>query len=136
MALPLVSHIGIAVRDLESAAEEYRLITGSDPEFHDVPDQQVRIAMFPAAGDGARIELMAATKFDSPISRFIQKRGEGLHHICLYTDDIESKLAELAAAGVRLVDLEPRIGAEGTRIAFVHPSGAGGVLIELEERSG
>jgi len=131
---PMVSHIGIAVADLESAIERYRLLTGCDPELHEVPDQQVRVAMFAVGPNGTRIELVAATAPDSPVARFIEKRGEGLHHICLYTDDLESKLADLTSAGVRLIDTKPRIGADGTRIAFVHPSGSNGVLIELEER--
>ncbi|HKK20503.1 MAG TPA: VOC family protein, partial [candidate division Zixibacteria bacterium] len=71
---------------------------------------------------------------DSPVARFIAKRGEGLHHICIYVDDINAKLAELKSAGVKLIDETPRVGAEGHLIAFVHPSGMNGVLIELEQR--
>jgi methylmalonyl-CoA/ethylmalonyl-CoA epimerase len=136
MGDPVVSHIGIAVRDLDSAIEQYRLLTGCEPELHEVPDQQVRVAMFASSdGDSTKIELLAATTPDSPIAKFIERRGEGLHHICLFTDDIERKLAELSAAGAKLIDAEPRLGAEGCRIAFVHPSGGNGVLIELSERT-
>jgi methylmalonyl-CoA epimerase len=95
------------------------------------------VAIFPASGfPGGRIELLQATSPDSPIARHIDKRGEGLHHLCIYVNDIERKLAELKAVGFELIDESPRVGAEGNRIAFVHPRDASGVLIELEERRG
>jgi len=136
---PLVSHIGIAVKELDIAIARWKLTSGNNtPVIEDVTDQKVRIAMFASAGSsgdgGGRVELVAATSPESPIARFIEKNGEGLHHICIYVDDIEAKLAELKSAGVRLIDQQPRIGAEGKRIAFVHPTSMGGVLIELEER--
>ncbi len=131
-----VSHIGIAVADLDEAILKYANIIGSDKHVvTEVSDQKVKVAMFTPDDSGAtRIELLAATSPDSPIAKYLKKRGEGLHHICIYVDDIDSRLAELKSAGVRLIDEMPRIGAEGNRIAFVHPSGANGVLIELEER--
>jgi len=129
----LVAHIGIAVADLEKSIRAFELLTGRKIEaIADVPDQKVRVAML-GGHDAARIELVAATSPDSPIARFIKKRGEGLHHICIYVDDLEKRLRELKAAGVRLIDEQPRIGADGAKIAFVHPSGAGGVLVELQE---
>ncbi len=137
----MISHIGIAVANLEEAIERYRVMTGCDsPHVVEVADQKVRVAIFsdPAAtGEhaGTRIELLTPTSPDSPISGFLERKGEGLHHLCIYVDDIEKKLAELKAAGVRLIDETPRVGAEGNRIAFVHPKGTGGVLTELEERS-
>lgn len=134
----LISHIGIAVSDVERATEAYRLITGAEPEYHDVPDQKVRVAMFGASSEGysgARIELVAPTSDDSPIAKYLAKKGEGLHHICIYVDDIETRLSELKTAGARLIDETPRIGAEGGKIAFVHPAAGHGVLIELEERN-
>jgi methylmalonyl-CoA/ethylmalonyl-CoA epimerase len=136
MAAPFISHVGIAVKDLDAAIERYRLLLGVDPaHVIDVPDQMVRVAIFPAAGfPGGRIELLQATSSDSPIARYIDKRSEGLHHLCIYVSDIEQKLAELKSAGFELVDKSPRLGAEGNRIAFVHPRDANGVLIELEER--
>jgi len=136
MAEPLISHVGIAVENLETAIERYRLLLGVEPaEVVEVPDQKVRVAIFDAAGyPGGRIELLQATSPDSPIARFLTKRGEGLHHLCLYVDDLEKKLAQLKGSGVRLIDESPRAGAEGSRIAFVHPSGTNSVLIELEER--
>ncbi len=139
MSKPLISHVGIAVADLEQAINRYRLLTGQDePVLEEVPDQKVRVAIFstPCCDDlveGGRIELVAATAPDSPISRFIAKRGEGLHHICVYVDDLEKKLSELKAAGIKLIDETPRTGAQGMKIAFVHPSGMHGVLIELLE---
>ncbi len=139
MARPSVSHIGIAVSDLAAAVSFYQTLLGVKPgSLTEVADQKVRVAIFDSPESktvpGGRIELLQATSDDSPIARFIAKRGEGLHHICLYVDDIESKLAEMKAAGVRLIDETPRLGAEGHRIAFVHPSDTHGVLIELEER--
>ena len=132
----LVSHVGIAVRKLDEAIATYRLISGSAPVLiEDVPDQKVKVAMFASAPEtGGRIELLQATSDDSPIAGFIAKRGEGLHHICIYVEDIERRLSELKEAGVKLIDESPRVGAEGSRIAFVHPRGSHGVLIELEER--
>ena len=136
----LVSHIGIAVADLDEAVGRYRLLTGDcELSLGEVADQKVKVAIFASSGpqsssDGGRIELIAATSADSPVARFVEKRGEGLHHVCLYVDDLSVKLDELKRAGVRLIDEEPRIGAEGNRVAFVHPSSFNGVLIELEER--
>ena len=140
MSQGLISHIGIAVKDLEAAIEQYGLVSGeNDPAIEEVTEQKVRVALINGTPEnkavgGARIELLSATAEDSPVAGFINKRGEGLHHICVYVDDIEKKLAELTAAGVRLIDKTPRIGAEGHRIAFVHPASMNGVLIELEER--
>lgn len=135
----LISHIGIAVKNLSSAIESYKLLTGSDPVvIEEIPDQKVKVAIFDDVPQGStlggRIELVTATSPDSKIAQFIDKQGEGLHHICVYVDDIEKKLAELSGSGVRLIDTEPRVGAGGSRIAFVHPAGFGGVLLELEER--
>lgn len=136
MSEPSISHIGIAVADLDEAVARYRLLTGgSQPSVSEVADQKVKVAIFgSSSGGGGRIELLAATSVESPVARFVEKRGEGLHHICLYVDDISAKLDELKQAGVRLIDEEPRIGAEGNRVAFLHPSSFDGVLIELEER--
>ncbi|MCK4607044.1 MAG: methylmalonyl-CoA epimerase [candidate division Zixibacteria bacterium] len=134
-----VSHIGIAVKDLSEAIARYSLITGDDnPGVTQVDSQKAKVAIFKASSalggpHGASIELVAPTSSGSPVARFLEKRGEGLHHVCLYVEDIEQKLAELKAAGVRLIDETPRSGAEGNKIAFVHPSGSSGVLIELEE---
>ncbi len=137
MSRELISHIGIAVADLTAAIERFRLITGSKPDkITEVFDQKVRVAMFADSpqGSSARIELVAPSTPDSPVAAFLDKRGEGLHHVCVYVDDIKKTLAELKAAGVKLIDESPRAGTEGRLIAFVHPSSMHGVLIELEER--
>lgn len=136
MDIPLISHVGIAVKDFENALKKYSLLIGEDkPEIHDVTDQKVKAAIFKGGycGGGARVELVTPTTDDSPIARFLESKGEGLHHVCIYVEDIEAKLAELKKAGVRLIDETPRIGAEGNKIAFVHPKDMNGVLIELEE---
>lgn len=139
MPRPLISHIGIAVADLDQAIERYRMMTGQrETVVEEVADQKVKVAVFSGSGGndreaGACIELVAATAPDSPIASFIAARGEGLHHVCVSVKDIDEKLSELKAAGIRLIDETPRIGAEGKKIAFVHPSGMNGVLIELEE---
>jgi methylmalonyl-CoA/ethylmalonyl-CoA epimerase len=138
----LISHVGIAVEDLEAAIERYALITGdSSPVIEEVADQKVRVAIFAGrrSGQGAdagRIELIAATSPDSPIANFLTRNGEGLHHICIYTRNIAAKLLELKEAGYRLIDEAPRLGAGGKKIAFVHPKSADGALIELEETAG
>ncbi len=135
----LISHVGIAVADLEAAVARYQLLTGdTNPHITEVPDQQVKVAIFspgPNSNEenGGRIELVCPTSERSPVARFLDKKGEGLHHLCLYVENLDEKLVELEEAGVRLIDKTPRIGAEGNRIAFVHPSSMCGVLIELEE---
>ena len=134
----LISHIGIAVADIDAAVKNFGLVTGGcSPEVREVADQKVRVAMFSRGGShgsGDRIELVAPTSPDSPVARFIDKKGEGLHHICLYVEDIRRTLAELKGAGVKLIDESPRKGAEGNLIAFIHPSSMNGVLIELEQK--
>ena len=96
----------------------------------------VRVALFETENVvGGHIELLAATDPDNSIARFLERHGEGLHHVCIYVDDIEQRLAEMKAAGMRLIDEKPRLGALGNRIAFVHPESSHGVLIELEERT-
>lgn len=136
MEIPLISHLGIAVKDFEKALKKYALLTGEEnPSIHDVPDQKIKAAIFKGSccGGGARIELVSPTSDDSPIAGFLEKKGDGLHHVCIYVEDIEAKLSELKNAGVRLIDETPRIGAEGNKIAFIHPKDMNGVLIELEE---
>ncbi len=132
----LISHIGIAVADLDEAIARFRLLTGRDPDhIAEVADQKVKVAMFAGNAEGAsRIELVAPVSQDSPVDGFLNKKGEGLHHLCIYVDDLEATLKRLKAGGVRLIDESPRIGAEGNRIAFVHPTSTNGVLIELEEK--
>ena len=128
----VLDHIGIAVNDLEAALRFYRDALGLEVETpEDVPSQQVR-AHFVPVGQSS-LELLQAAAPESPIAKFIEKRGPGLHHITLRVDDIHAALAELKARGARLVDNEPRPGAEGALVAFIHPSSAQGVLIELKQ---
>jgi methylmalonyl-CoA/ethylmalonyl-CoA epimerase len=125
-----VAHIGIAVRALDEMLPIYRDILG----LAEVPLEDAdgaRIAGL-AAGD-TLIELLEPEQPGSPIARFIEKRGPGIHHICLAVGDLDAALARCREAGLRLIDETPRLGAEGKRIAFLHPSATGGVLIELTE---
>ena len=125
-----IAHIGIAVRDLDAILPFYRDILGL-PEVPLDDADGARIAGL-AAGESL-VELLAPAQDQSPIARFLDKRGPGIHHICFNIDDLDAALARCRAAGLRLIDDRPRIGAEGKRIAFLHPSATGGVLIELSE---
>ena len=126
-----IEHIGIVVRDIEQALEVYQAALGLPlKDVMEIRDQNVRVAFLPA-GD-SNVELVQPTSGDSGVAKFLDRRGEGIHHICIQVPDIESALARLQAHGVRLIDEAPRQGAHG-RVAFVHPKGAHGVLIELVE---
>ncbi|MEE9394470.1 MAG: methylmalonyl-CoA epimerase [Planctomycetota bacterium] len=127
-----IAHIGIAVPELAAAVAVYEGVLGLTVDgYETVEDQLVNVAML-SGGDDV-IELLEPTSPDSPIAKFIDKRGPGIHHICLQVDDIEATLARFKAQGLKLIDEEPRAGAHGCRIAFVHPKSTGGVLIELSE---
>jgi len=127
-----VDHIGIAVKSLAEAVKVYQDAIGLHVSGYDeVDDQGVRVAML-TIGE-SRIELLEPTREDSPIEKFMMKRGEGIHHIAVRVDDIEQALGRLKASGVRLIDSTPRRGAHNTRIAFIHPSSTHGVLLELVE---
>ena len=129
-----LDHIGVAVRGLSDAIAFYRDALGLEvSEPTEIPSERVR-AVFVPVGQ-ASIELLEATAPDSAIARSIERRGEGLHHVTLAVDDLSAALAQLKARGVRLVDETPRTGAHGTRVAFVHPSSTGGVLLKLKERT-
>src|SRR5215510_14849765 len=128
-----LDHIGIAVEDLQQALAFYRDALGLEIEApEDVPSQRVRAHFIPA-GDAA-LELLEATADDSPIAKYVGKRGPGIHHITLRVDDIRAALARLKEKGVRLIDETPREGAHGSPVAFVHPSSAHGVLVELTQK--
>jgi len=128
-----LDHIGLAVGDLAQALAFYRDALGLEVEPpEEVPSQRVR-AHFVPVGE-ATIELLEPTSADSPIAKFIEKRGPGVHHLTLRVDDIRETLGRLKARGVRLVDETPREGAEGALIAFVHPASTHGVLVELKQR--
>jgi methylmalonyl-CoA/ethylmalonyl-CoA epimerase len=134
MAFKKLDHIAIAVPDLQEAIDLYTSLLGKEPEhIEEVADQKVRAAFF-AVGD-ANLELLFPTSADSPISKFLaEKKGRGgLHHICIEVSDLTKHLEELKAKGVKLIDEQPKIGAHGKRIAFVHPKATNGVLLELSE---
>jgi methylmalonyl-CoA/ethylmalonyl-CoA epimerase len=125
-----ISHIGIAVKSLQDAQAIYAQLFGDhDPHREMVAEQRVDIASFPV-GD-AVVELTAATDEGSPIAKFIEKRGEGIHHIAFEVEDIQAELDRLKAAGVRLINEKPTEGAHDMLIAFLHPSSFNGVLVEL-----
>ena len=127
-----LDHIGIAVSDLSEALRFYRDALGLEVESpEDVPSQRVRAHFIPA-GESA-LELLEATDDTSPIAKYTAKRGPGLHHITLRVDDIVAALARLKQRGVRLIDETPRPGAHGSIVAFIHPSSAHGVLVELKQ---
>lgn len=128
-----IDHIGVATTSIDQAATFYRESLGLEvAETETVPDQRVRVAMLPVGE--ARIELLEGISADSPISKFLEKRGPGIHHIALRVDDIRAALARLKQNGARLIDEEPRTGAGGCLVAFVHPSSTGGLLLELVQR--
>lgn len=130
-----INHIGVAVKSIESSLPYYRDVLGMHFEgTEEVSEQKVRVAFF-AVGE-SRIELLEPTSPDSPVAKFLEKSGEGVHHLAYEVDDLAAVLADLKAQGFRLIDETPRCGAHGTRIAFLHPKATGGVLTELCQASG
>jgi methylmalonyl-CoA epimerase len=128
-----INHIGIAVHDIQAALQVYESALGMVlTEIVEVPAQKVRVAFLPVGE--SNLELVQPTSEDSPTARFLEKRGEGIHHVCLEVEDLEAALARLQDQGVPLIDQVPRPGAHG-RVAFVHPKGTHGVLLELVEYS-
>ena len=126
-----IDHIGIVVRDIHKALEFYETALGLPlNNVVEVPDQKVEVAFLPL--DESNVELVQPTADDTGTAKFLEKRGEGIHHICIEVEDIEAALARLKEHGVRLIDELPRQGAHG-RVAFIHPKSAHGVLIELIE---
>lgn len=127
-----INHIAIAVKDIEQSRSLFGLVSkAAISEVIDVPDQMVKVC-FVETGE-TKIELIQPTEGNVGVAKFLKNRGEGIHHICLGVADIEAELAAYKAKGIRLIDEIPRIGAEGHRVAFVHPQSTNGVLIELEE---
>lgn len=134
MNVKVVDHIGIAVKSIEESLKFWEESLGIHCHgVEEVAEQKVKTAFLPI--EDTEIELLEGTSEDSPVSKFIEKKGEGLHHMAIRVDDLEKALAELKEKGVRLIDETPRIGAGGAKIAFVHPKASGGVLLELCERS-
>ena len=127
-----IDHIGIATNGIDGAARFYLESLGLEIEYvEEVASQKVRVAMLPLGE--SRVELLEPTSDDSPISKFLAKRGPGIHHIAVRVQDIRASLAELKEKGARLIDEQPRMGAGGCLVAFIHPSSTGGVLLELVE---
>jgi methylmalonyl-CoA/ethylmalonyl-CoA epimerase len=125
-----VHHVGIAVDDLETAVERYRRTLGIEPTHRErIEDQGVEEVLFDVGGSA--IQLLGALGPETPVGTFLEKRGPGVHHVAYGVEDVVATLERLRAEGVRLVDEAPRRGSRGTTIAFVHPSGMGGVLVEL-----
>jgi methylmalonyl-CoA/ethylmalonyl-CoA epimerase len=124
--------VAIAVKDLDASVKFYVEVLGfAPPELEEVAEQKVRTAIF---GHGmGRIELICPTDANSGVAKFLEKRGEGLHHVCVEVEDLVATLAELKARGAQLIDETPKIGAGGAKVAFIHPKGAHGVLTELRQ---
>jgi len=129
-----IDHLGIAVRSISDSLAFYREALGLEVSGTEtIEDQGVHVALSPAGE--SRIELLEPFSEETPVGRFIARRGEGLHHICYEVDDLDSKIDELRSRGVRLLDGYPRRGAEGKLVAFLHPASAHGVLVELVEKA-
>ena len=125
-----IDHVGIAVVDLEAEVDRYRRTLGVEPAHREVvQDQGVEEVLFPVGG--SFIQLLGALGQDTPVGRFLDRHGPGIHHVAYRVDDVAAALERLRAEGVRLVDETPRPGSRGTTIAFIHPSSIGGVLVEL-----
>ncbi|HET9766517.1 MAG TPA: methylmalonyl-CoA epimerase [Thermoanaerobaculia bacterium] len=129
--IPGIAHIGIAVRSIDEARGFWEALGLRVEHVEEVPHEGVRVAMIPCGE--SRIELLEPTRDDSPIAGFLAKRGPGIHHLCLASDDVAGDDRRLRAAGVELLRAAPTTGAGGSRVQFVHPKSAGGVLVELAE---
>ena len=127
-----IHHVGVAVDDLEAAIELYATAFGAELTHRAMNEKDGLAAAFLRAGD-AEVELLSPLREDTPVGKFLAKRGPGLHHIAVAVPDIEKAIADARAQGLEMVDAEPRIGLHGTRIAFVHPKSVGGVLTEFVE---
>lgn len=133
MLIEKIDHIGIAVKDMAAAKAFYENVLGLKvTEEEVVEEQKVKVAFIPT-GD-SEVELLESTTPDGPIARYIEKNGEGIQHIAFRVDNLEERLAQLKAAGIRLIDEKPRRGAGGAKIAFLHPKATFGTLVELCER--
>jgi len=127
-----IHHVGVAVADLDESIRIYQSALGAQLVHRATNEKEGLEAAFLRLGDG-EVELMAALRDDSPVGKFMAKRGPGLHHVAYAVTDIDEALADARASGLELIDTEPRIGMHGTRIAFLHPKSVGGVLTELVE---
>ena len=127
-----LDHIGIAVESLEKGQKFYKALGFDQMEIEDVPSEKVRTG-FLKLENHSSLELLEPTSDDSVIKKFLEKRGPGIHHICLRVKDIEVVVKNLKAQGVKLVDEQPKLGAHNCKVVFVHPSSTGGILLELSE---
>jgi len=133
MKILKIDHLGIAVNSIDEGKKFWSDILGLDFEGAEtVTEQKVTTAFFPVSE--SEVELLESTSPDGPVAKYIEKRGAGIQHVAFRVEDIDAALAELKEKGVKLIDQEPRIGAGGARIAFLHPKATGGVLVELCER--
>jgi methylmalonyl-CoA/ethylmalonyl-CoA epimerase len=128
-----LDHIGIAVEGLEKGFEFYKALGFTDLETEEVPSEKVKVG-FIKLNNRANLELLEPTSQDSTVRKYLEKRGPGIHHICLRVKNIDKILVELKAKGVRLLNEQAKMGAHNCRVAFVHPAATGGVLIELSEK--
>ena len=124
-----IDHIAIAVKSLQESIKVYTSLLGVEPELETITAEKVNTAVYDL--DGVSLELIEPIGDDSPITKFLQKKGEGLHHVCLKVDSLEETMTELKEKGIDIIDETPKIGAGGTKIVFIHPKSTGGVLFEL-----
>ena len=125
-----INHVAVVVEDMEKSLAFWRDALGIKlHELRDVPTEKSQVAFLPLAG--AEVELVMPTTDDSGIAKYLAKRGQGMHHLCLEVDDIEGMMAQLKAKNIRLINEEPRTAADGKKYAFIHPESTGGVLVEL-----
>ena len=130
----ILYHVAIAVKNLEEVEKLYETALGLTVEHREIIEEQgVKTSMMVPENGGTAIELLEPLGENSPISKFLEKRGEGIHHVCFIVDDIEAALERLRCEGIDLIDNEPRIGAYNAKVAFIHPKAMNGVLIELAE---
>ena len=129
-----IDHLGVAVTSIEGAMDVYRALGLSETRREEVPSQQVTAAFLPVGESW--IELLEPTSPDSPVAKFLARRGEGIHHVCFAVENLDAVLADLGARGFRLIQAAPVAGAGGKRVAFLHPEAGHGVLIELSEKAG
>lgn len=130
-----IDHIGVAVEDIDAAIELYRDCFGMELAHRETVESQGVEAVLLDVGDG-HVELLAPLGPDTPVGKFLAKNGTGLHHVAYAVDDIDAALEKIAAAGIQLIDSEPRVGIRDSRVAFLHPRSTGGVLTEIVEPAG
>ncbi|MBT3315695.1 MAG: methylmalonyl-CoA epimerase [Anaerolineae bacterium] len=127
-----INHIAVAVSDIDKSLSFWRDALGLElAELRDVPAESAQIAFLPVGG--TEVELVRPTTDDSGLAKYIEKHGEGMHHLCLETDDVDAMMAQLKEKGIQLINESPRTGADGKKYAFIHPKSTGGVLVELYE---